>query len=188
MGEFEEFFRGEPIRRGRSSAGQSGSSLASTGFQHKEDDEYLENLRLSGAFPEPQLAPKGRTSIKSTPTDLGISPVFRGEFEQQKDFENVFDLIEDSDEGTSVKLTAAQFRQYALPAQIRKLKEGKPAKPSGGAFLKKTNSRVSAKSGKEGPLARGKSPPASLPKNQATSKPEPTSQKKSTPRIGVTQA
>jgi len=108
MSEFEEFFRGEPVK--------VGGTIASSGFQHQEEKEYFENLKLSGAFFENQLSGTGK--IHSTPTEIGISPVFREEFEQQKDFENVFDIVEDRNsddaDANTLKLTAANFRQYSL--------------------------------------------------------------------------
>lgn len=59
-----------------------------------------------------------------TSDDLGISQIFREEFEQQREFDNVFDILEDksSDDNNSVKLSVAQFRQYSLTSQIKKLK------------------------------------------------------------------
>ena len=44
--------------------------------------------------------------------------MFREEFEQQKDFENIFDIVEDRNsddaDANTLKLTAANFRQYSL--------------------------------------------------------------------------
>lgn len=150
--QFEKFFRGEPTPIGsvntKASSGAPASlshvtserSFAgSCGFKYNEEEEYLSNLRASGNFIQAVTSinlPKSKTqtikllsNIEQAPTN----PKLKDELESMRDLDNICDLLaadDDGVDGSSLILTAAQFREYTIQNMrkraIARKKKGTP--------------------------------------------------------------
>lgn len=145
---FEAFYQGEPLRK-KTSGGFSGSerelhgggplfapssSGVDSAYAYNSDDEYVDNLRLSGNFSAGAVADykEGGGQTRAAHFQLANGPVpgagARQEIEYYKSFDNVFDLVEDQaapgEEQPGGKSDLAHFYQYSFENMHKRSSQG----------------------------------------------------------------
>ena len=120
--EFDKFYRGESpptsevtTNHGSKPVGSGRPSNASSyGFKSNEEEEYMENMRLSGNFSSAQGSVKANGFSKTKPQLLeSQNKLLAQELETLNEYDNICDLLV-ADDDSNIILTLPQFREYTF--------------------------------------------------------------------------